>query len=149
MKFGRQREKIAPSPWVARRRTSRSSLGRFGARPGSGRSQPIPQAAGRPPPDRFRRGRRWAAARLRAVTGVTGFDLERGHHLDQRIPWLGLLLWALAGASLVVSLFLRPDPLEREPGRVAGQTVAADQTRAALGPAVGESAFSATESAPR
>jgi hypothetical protein len=30
------------------------------------------------------------------------------------MPWLGLLLWALACAALVVSLIMRPGDLERD-----------------------------------
>lgn len=72
----------------------------------------------------LRRRCRWTAARLRTATGVTRFASE--HRADQRTPWLGLLLWALACAGLFVSLVMQADELDREP-RLAARELAQAQ----------------------
>jgi hypothetical protein len=74
----------------------------------------------------LRRRCRWTAARLRTATGVTRFALESEHRADQRTPWLGLLLWALACAGLFVSLVMQADELDREP-RLAARELAQAQ----------------------
>jgi hypothetical protein len=68
----------------------------------------------------LRRRCRLAAARLRTATGVTKSALEREHRAEQRTPWLGLLLWALACVGLFVSLLMQADDLDR---RVAAREV--------------------------
>lgn len=65
----------------------------------------------RSPAGWLRRRCRWAAARLRTATGVTRFALEREHRAEQRTPWLGLLLWALACVGLFVSLLMQAEDL--------------------------------------
>lgn len=71
----------------------------------------------------FRHRCRWAAARIRIATGVKASDFERESGPQQRTPWLGLLLWALACAGLCVSLLMQPDDLDREPRVAAGKPV--------------------------
>jgi hypothetical protein len=70
----------------------------------------------------LRRRCRWAAARLRTATGVTRFALERERRAEQRPPWLGLLLWALACVGLFVSLLMQAGDLDRRP-RLAAREV--------------------------
>jgi hypothetical protein len=72
------------------------------------------------------RGRR-AATRLRAATGVTRSALEREHRADQRPPWLGLLLWALACVGLFVSLLMNADEVGRTPRLASREVVQAER----------------------
>jgi hypothetical protein len=71
----------------------------------------------------FRPRCRWAAARIRTATGVKGPDLERDKLADQRTPWFGLLLWAIACAGLLVSLLMQHDELRRDPRTAANETI--------------------------
>jgi hypothetical protein len=54
----------------------------------------------------LRRKWRLTAARIRTSSGVTQLDLGPGSRMAHRMPWLGLLLWALACAGLFVSLLV-------------------------------------------
>jgi hypothetical protein len=133
MRLGRRHEKrISPLPCLeARHRASqRQSLRHLCELAGSGRPHPKPDAVSRRPTGGFDRGCRWAAARLRAIAGVAGFDREGERRSDQHTPWLGLLVWALAGVGLVVSLFLRTDDLD--PRLAAPDALAAGQAAGAL-----------------
>jgi hypothetical protein len=143
MRLGRRHEKrVSPLPCVeARHRTSqRQSFRRLCELAGAGSADPKPDAVSRDPSGRLRRGGRWAAARLRATAGVAGFDLEGDHRPDQHTPWLGLLVWALAGVGLVVSLLLRADDLDSA-SALAARDAAAGHATGALDPAasVGQS----------
>jgi hypothetical protein len=89
-------------------------------------------AVSRRPTSGFDRGCRSAAARLRAIAGVAGFDREGDRRSDQYTPWLGLLVWALAGVGLVVSLFLRTDDLDPAPRLAARDALAAGHATGAL-----------------
>jgi hypothetical protein len=60
------------------------------------------------------------AERIRASTGVTAGPKQRA---AAGMPWLGLLLWALACAGLFVSLMTRTDDLDRD-RRVAAHSEA-------------------------
>jgi hypothetical protein len=97
---------------------------------GSGGRHRPPHPVSQRPVDWFRRRCRWAAARLRTATGVTGFD--PGRDADQRTPWLGLLLWALASAGLFVSLLMQADELDHEPRLAAHEAIAPEQPRSAF-----------------
>jgi hypothetical protein len=71
----------------------------------------------------FRPRCRWAAARIRTATGVKGPDLGRERIADQRTPWVGLLLWAIACAGLLVSLLTQHDELRRDRQVAANETI--------------------------
>jgi hypothetical protein len=58
---------------------------------------------------------RVAAARIRTSSGVTEVALERESPAVHSMPWLGLLLWALACAGLFVSLLMDAGEFGREP----------------------------------
>jgi hypothetical protein len=83
-------------------------------RPGSGRRHSV---------GRFLSRCRWAAARIRSATGVRGPDLGRELISEQRTPWLGLLLWAIACAGLLLSLLTKNDGLDHEPRLAAREIV--------------------------
>lgn len=59
------------------------------------------------------------AAQVRASTGVTAEVLDRGASVPGSVPWLGLVLWALACGGLFVSLVLRPPELWADASRAA------------------------------
>lgn len=71
----------------------------------------------------FRPRCRWAAARIRTATGVKGPDLGRERLTDQRAPWVGLLLWAIACAGLLVSLLTQHDELRRDRQVAESETI--------------------------
>ena len=71
----------------------------------------------------FRPRCRWAAARIRTATGVKGPDLGRERLADQRTPWVGLVLWAIACAGLLVSLLTQHDELRRDRQVAENETI--------------------------
>jgi hypothetical protein len=90
---------------------------------GSGTAQRPTDAARRRSVGWFRPRCRWAAARIRTATGVKGPDLGRERLADQRTPWVGLLLWAIACAGLLVSLLMQNDGLRRDSRVAASETI--------------------------
>ena len=57
---------------------------------------------------------RWAAARIRIATGVRAPDLGRERLMEERTPWVGLLLWGISCAGLLVSLLVQNDDIRRD-----------------------------------
>jgi hypothetical protein len=134
MKLGRHRGKRSAA-WPdtgARHRTAPAQSRRHSDEmAGSGGPRRRPDPVRRRPAGWFGPRCRWAAKRLRTITGLTGFDLEREYLSDRRLPWVGLLLWALAGAGLFVSLLMQPNELVREPRLAAREAIEAQPSTGA------------------
>jgi hypothetical protein len=77
----------------------------------------------RPAANLLRHGCAKVAERIRASTGVTAGEAGPKQRAATAMPWLGLLLWALACAGLFVSLMMRPDNVDRD-RRVAARSEA-------------------------
>jgi hypothetical protein len=123
MKLGRQGKRNSGSAYAtAPRRMSRSLP--FSSEIAGSRAARWPANAARPRKMGWFRPRcRWAAARIRTATGVKGPDLGRERIADQRTPWVGLLLWAIACAGLLVSLLTQHDELRRDPQVAGNETI--------------------------
>jgi hypothetical protein len=128
MKLGRHHEKrisALPRADVRHRTAGLQAREHTGEMPGSGGPHRQPDSVSRRQAGWLRRRCRWVAARLRTATGVTGSDVEREDRSDQRTPWLGLLLWALACVGLIVSLLMQVDELDDEPRLAAREAIEA------------------------
>jgi hypothetical protein len=77
----------------------------------------------RPAANLLRHGCAKMAERIRASTGITAGEAGPKQRAATAMPWLGLLLWALACAGLFVSLIMRTDDRDRD-RRVAVRSAA-------------------------
>ena len=82
----------------------------------------------RPAANLLRHGCAKVAERIRASMGVTAGEAGPRQRAATAMPWLGLLLWALACAGLFVSLIMRTDDPDRD-RRVAVRVRARRQSR--------------------
>ena len=72
------------------------------------------RASQRPAANLLRHGCAKVAERIRASMGVTAGEAGPRQRAATAMPWVGLLLWALACAALFVSLIMRTDDLDRD-----------------------------------